>query len=464
MQQIRARQHHHRERDSRSLATRQRRRSALQLRRPKSEPPEVPVDEPPLPLRTHVADHVEQRLVQRHLRHVLPVIRRGDRAADSQLTGGRLAIAHERLQKRRLSRAVRPDDPQTSPRLHRPSSNRSISVRSPTAIVTCSATTTWSPPRSDASSRSDIVPPSPGGGLSRATSARAASAAPSPASCSGPRCCGGCNPLRSRSPCAACRMRAAARAAAPRAARRTARSRRCTAIARLALEVQHVVHDRREKCAVVADEQHGLASVSSRYSSSHRRRLEIEVVRRLVEQQHVRRRSRAAAPAPLARARRRSACTSGCVRAFTGSKPSPCEHCVDSRRERVAALALETLEIAGVALHLLVVAASPSSPSRWPAPRATAPARAAPRTGLRRFPHRLRTREVAVLIQHAELGRRRLRHRSPRRLQRAGDELEQRRLSRAVPAHDPPPLTLRHGERDVLEQLSSRRTRHGDVG
>ena len=78
-QQVGLLQRHHRQGDTCKLATRERTGATQHLVARKIEAAEMIVDLPASPLRTEIVDGVEQRLVARHLREVLPV--RGDRRA-----------------------------------------------------------------------------------------------------------------------------------------------------------------------------------------------------------------------------------------------------------------------------------------------------------------------------------------------------------------------------------------------
>ena len=100
----------------------------------------------------------------------------------------------------------------------------------------------------------------------------------------------------------------------------------------------------------------------------------------------------------------------------------------------------------------------------WPAPPASARARAARRTR----PAAASQTVVAPpnsrccsMTEIAETAR--PRDRAGGRLGLAGDEAEQRGLAGAVAADDAPPLTPRHGERDVAQQTGGAEL-HGDAG
>src|SRR5687768_9054158 len=110
--------------------------------------------------------------------------------------------------------------------------------------------------------------------------------------------------------------------------------------------MQDMVDDSVKKCAIVADQQHrdvGRAQVFLEPA----RRLEIEVVRRLVEEQHVHRRdelTRQADTPTLPPAER-------CERLLAGLDRIEAEtvkHGVDAWREGVASLPLESLQVPGI--------------------------------------------------------------------------------------------------------------------
>ena len=84
-QQIRAAEHQHRERDSRALAAGERVGASLHFVAGKSKAAEVSLNHPAIPRWPQIVDDVVQRLVERHLRHVLAVVAGRDPAADAKL-------------------------------------------------------------------------------------------------------------------------------------------------------------------------------------------------------------------------------------------------------------------------------------------------------------------------------------------------------------------------------------------
>ena len=108
-------------------------------------------------------------------------------------------------------------------------------------------------------------------------------------------------------------------------------------------EVEHVIHDVREKCAVVTDEQNRLVSLLQIFLEP-RSGIEVEVVGRLVQQQHVGRAHKLARDAeapslPATEMRKRPRPR------FYRVEPKSMKDRVDSGRESVAAFAVEALEI-----------------------------------------------------------------------------------------------------------------------
>jgi hypothetical protein len=109
-EQVGAREHEHRQCDPCAFAARERRRASLHFIAGESEPAKVPLNEPPLPLRAQIVDHVVQRFVERYLRQLLVVVRHPNRIADAQLAIVRYSLADECLEQRGFSRAIRAHD------------------------------------------------------------------------------------------------------------------------------------------------------------------------------------------------------------------------------------------------------------------------------------------------------------------------------------------------------------------
>ena len=173
--------------------------------------------------------------------------------------------------------------------------------------------------------------------------------------------------------------------------------RRCA----VRLHVENVVADVLEKRAIVADQHHGLVRALEIFLEPSRG-LEIEMVRRLVEQQHIRGRHELArepdAPAlaaaqPLERTRAR----------IHRIESESVQHRIDARRDRVAALAIEALEIVRVAIeHLLAHRLAHLAHLRRLIRERLLQRqklRELSRSGL---PHRLRITEVAMLLEQRD--------------------------------------------------------------
>jgi hypothetical protein len=109
------------------------------------------------------------------------------------------------------------------------------------------------------------------------------------------------------------------------------------------LEVQNMIDDVREKGAIVADEQDRLVRLLE-IGLQPLRRVEIEVIRRLIEQEHIRRADQLpcnakAATLTATQMRKRSRARLDRI------EPEPMENCIDTGREGVASLPIESLEI-----------------------------------------------------------------------------------------------------------------------
>jgi hypothetical protein len=163
--------------------------------------------------------------------------------------------------------------------------------------------------------------------------------------------------------------------------------------------VEHVVDNRLEKGAVVADYQHRRAE-PPQVLLEPGGGLEVEVVRGLVQQEHVGRRDELldqAESTPLATAQ-------------PGERPRPCrigieaqslEDGVDAGGEGVAALAVESLEVAVVARQHLrrTPVARLGEPGGLLRERALEGQQLSERSR-GRFPHGRGARELAVLFHH----------------------------------------------------------------
>ena len=178
--------------------------------------------------------------------------------------------------------------------------------------------------------------------------------------------------------------------------------------------------------------------------------LEIQVIGRLVEQQHVAGRhelARQAEPSALA-ARQRLERTRA---RFGGVEAEAVKHGIDARRDRVAAVVLESLEVVAVARErrLAGVRAERDRLLGQRALEGEQARRTPPPLPPRPSSHR-RNRGAARAATRAAPPRGTP---APRGFERAGDEPEERRLARAVAADDPPLVASGDGDGDIVEQI-----------
>ena len=216
----------------------------------------------------------------------------------------------------------------------------------------------------------------------------------------------------------------------------------------VAFEVQDVIHGGGQKGAVMAHEQ-DRPLTRRQVLLEPAGRLEIEVIRRLVEQQDVGGRHELAGQAEatdLAAAQRGEQRDAG----PGGIELEAVQHGVDARRDGIATLALEALQVLAV----------PRQRSRR---GVVGEIRGLFHQGLfqrqelgelagRGFPDRRRGAVVAVLLEqrYAEAGR--ARDAPARGLDIARQQPEEGRLPGAVTAHNAPAFTGCDGERHVREQ------------
>jgi hypothetical protein len=133
-----------------------------------------------------------------------------------------------------------------------------------------------------------------------------------------------------------------------------------------------------------------------------------------------------------------------------GVEPQAVQHRVHARGEGVAAVALEALEVAPVALQRRLVGVGRQR-GRLLGERALERQQLAERPR-RRLPHRRGVAVVAVLLEQRDAHAALPRHLPGGRLHLPGDQAEERRLARAVAPDDPPPVAGADGEGDVREQ------------
>ena len=84
-EEVRAAEHHHRERNAGPLTAGERGDAPLHLVAGEAEAAEVSLHQAALPRRTQVGDRVVERLLERELREVLAVVRDADGVADADL-------------------------------------------------------------------------------------------------------------------------------------------------------------------------------------------------------------------------------------------------------------------------------------------------------------------------------------------------------------------------------------------
>ena len=217
------------------------------------------------------------------------------------------------------------------------------------------------------------------------------------------------------------------------------------------LEVEHVVDHRLEEDPVVADEEHrGVepGEILLQPASG----LEIEVIGRLVQQKHVGRAHQLLhqpQPAALASAQAAERLGASLVRI----EAEAVQHRVDPGSQGVAAIALESLQVAVVARQHRRGAAVSRLSQRLTLPRQR-PLQLQQLGEVARgcFPDRARSRKLPMLIHQRHPKSSAPRHRPPRGLGLARDEAEQRSLAAAVPPDDPPLLSPGDGKGHVLEE------------
>src|SRR5512140_3624983 len=231
---------------------------------------------------------------------------------------------------------------------------------------------------------------------------------------------------------------------------------------RVCLDVEYVIGDVLQKRAVVADEYHRLIRRSEIFLEPPSR-LEIEMVRRLVEQKHIGRRDELAretypSTLPPAQALERSCSRIHWVEA------EPVQHRVHARRDRVASLPLEPLQIMRVAIqHLLAHRRAELAHSRG-----LISERLFQREELRelsrcRLPHRFRVAEVTMLLEKGYAQPGLSSDDAARWLHVARNQLEQRRLSGTVASDDAPAFARGNRECDIRKELR-RPEFHCDIG
>ena len=218
---------------------------------------------------------------------------------------------------------------------------------------------------------------------------------------------------------------------------------------RTAFEVQHVIGHHREKRTIVADADDGAIGVAQ-ILLEPRRRFEIEVIRRFVEQQDFRRRGQLPrqrhAPA-FTTTERTDAGGPGGLRIEADTH----QHGVHLGGHLIATLAVEALEIAAVLLHRLL-AVIVLEVGRLLGQRLLERAQIAEGAG-HDLPQSHAVGEAAVLVhqRHAQSGH--ARHGAAGGQEVAGDQADQRGFSGAVAADHGPAVAGADGQRDVTKDL-----------
>src|SRR5690606_36398774 len=220
----------------------------------------------------------------------------------------------------------------------------------------------------------------------------------------------------------------------------------------LSLEVEDVISDAIEEHAVVADDEYRAVDIAQVLLEPERR-IEVEVVGRLVEQPDVG--GRDELPRQTGAAALSAAQSVQPLRA-RGFKieAENVQHRVDARAERVAALALEAVQLAIVPVECGLRRVLRQRMRLLGERRLE-------RDQLRELPRdrlvlRLHGTEVAVLVQQRDAWTAGARDAAARRLQLPREHAEERRLARAVPADDAPAIAASERERHILEDGAAR--------
>ena len=214
------------------------------------------------------------------------------------------------------------------------------------------------------------------------------------------------------------------------------------------LEVQHVIRHRREKRSVVADQQDRHWR-RGKVRLEPGGRLQVEMVRRLVEQEHVGGSDELAhEPEPTAFAAAQLRDGRRASRRWVEAQTV--QHRVDARRDRVAAFSFEPLEIRAISRKAGFVLAEPFCLRDQIALQRQ---KFGERTG-RCFPNGRRSAELPMLFEERNAQARPLRDLAARRLDLAGQQAKKRRLARAVSPDDSPALPGCDREGHVVEDLA----------
>ena len=456
-EQVGARQHENRQREARALAARQRVGAAQHFLARESEAAEVSLYLTALPFRAQRRDDIVERLVERHLRHILPIVAGGDRPAEPELAATQRMLAQERPEQRGLPRPVASDNPHHARSLQRPVESIDQGARAdPHAHVLCAHHLIAAPLGHLEAQRHRAVGPddwaepwqpletfAPAFGLLGVLSGNVARDVVLLVR-------DGALLLLERP-----LLRQPALGALGDKVGVAGRIRRGGA----AFEVQHVIHGGRQKGAVMAHEQHGpLARGEVLLEPAGR--LEIEVIRRLVEQQDVggghelAGEAESAELAPAQRGQRRDA-------GLSGIELEAVQYRVDARRDGVTTLPLEALQIFAV-LGQRAGRGVVGKVGGLLHQRLLQRQQLGELAG-RRLPDCRRGAVVAVLLEQRHAEARRAHDAPARRLEIARQQPEEGRLAGAVPAHDAPAFAWCDGEGNVGEEFGGAEV-HADTG
>ena len=215
------------------------------------------------------------------------------------------------------------------------------------------------------------------------------------------------------------------------------------------LEVEDVVHCFTEESAVVTHQEDGAIDVTQVFLEPARG-IEVEVIRGFVEQQDLRgadELSRQAKPSAFTATQRRHRCRPRLLRIETESM----EDGIDTGRNRVAALALEPLEVTAITIERRFRRVR-AQRRRLLDQRKLEFQQLRELAG-RRFPDGGGRPEVAVLLEQRYAQARLPGDRSAGRRELAGQQSKERGFSRPVTPDDAPALARRDRERDVGEQF-----------
>jgi hypothetical protein len=445
-QQVRAAEHQDGESEARAFTARQRADAALNLVAGKLEGAEVTLDRTALPERPQRRDRFEKGLVERELRKILPIVARIDAATELELTRRNGVFLEEHANERRLPRSVRADEP------HDVAAHEGAGE-----VLDEGAVTDVDPDvfRGDYAITAAIARLEGRGHDRLAADGRVEA-------------------RHSIEPLApALRLLAVLSGEVPRDVVLLLRDHLLLLLERSqlgqaakvslldeglvipgvgeggqAFDVEHVIDHSGQKCSIVTDEDDRALQVAQ-VLLEPARRVEVEVIRRFVEEQDGRRGDELAGErqaATLTAAESRD----GRNARFLRIEPQAIEDGIDARSDGVPTLRLESLEVPAIALevglarrftHAIRLLRDRSLECKQVGERAS-----------RGLPHGGRLAEIPVLLEDRHRDGVGARNHAARRRHLAGDQAKQRRLARAIPSDDAPTVAGGHGERHILEQ------------